>query len=50
MGNIILIALVLMLFWGLAAWPYSRTGGNYPSGVFGILLLVLIFALLSCRV
>ncbi len=40
---IILVILILAL---LPAWPYSRGWGYYPSGGFGLLLLILVLLLL----
>ena len=33
----------------IPAWPYSRSWGFYPSGLVGILLIVLIVMALSGR-
>jgi hypothetical protein len=44
----LLLLLVLLLVIGLfPAWPYSVGWGYYPSGGFGILLLVLLFIVLA---
>jgi len=42
MSTILLIILVLALLAALPAWPYSRGWGYFPSGLLGLLLLVLI--------
>ena len=42
MGLVLLILLVLLLLGGLPAWPYSRTWGYGPSGIVGILLIILV--------
>jgi hypothetical protein len=47
MGLILLILLILLLFGGLPAWPYSRNWGYGPSGVMGLLVVVLVVLLLS---
>lgn len=44
---ILLFVLILLLFGALPTWPYSRSWGYYPSGGFGLLLLVLIVVLLA---
>jgi hypothetical protein len=46
MSTILLVILVLALFAALPAWPYSRGWGYFPSGLLGLLLLVLILAYL----
>jgi uncharacterized protein DUF3309 len=46
----LIILLILLLFALLPAWPYSAGWGYYPSGGFGlILLIVIIFLLLDRR-
>jgi hypothetical protein len=46
----ILIILVIILAIGSApAWPYSRGWGYYPSGLLGLILLILIILALTGR-
>jgi hypothetical protein len=45
MGLILLIILVLLLLGALPAWPYSRSWGFAPSGLVGLLLVVLLVIL-----
>jgi hypothetical protein len=45
LGTILLIILILLLLGAIPAWPYSRGWGYAPSGVFFVLLIVLIIAL-----
>jgi hypothetical protein len=49
MGTIILIVLVLLLIGALPAWPHSRNWGYAPSGVAGLIVLILLFMLLTGR-
>lgn len=49
MGTIILIILVLLLIGALPAWPHSRNWGYAPSGLAGIIVLVLLVMLLTGR-
>ncbi|MYN11113.1 DUF3309 domain-containing protein [Pseudoduganella aquatica] len=49
MGTIILIVLVLLLIGALPAWPHSRNWGYAPSGVTGLIVLVLLFMLITGR-
>jgi Protein of unknown function (DUF3309) len=46
----ILIILVIILAIGSApAWPYSRGWGYYPSGLLGLILLILILLAITGR-
>jgi hypothetical protein len=49
MGTIILIILILALVGALPTWPHSRNWGYGPSGVAGLVVLVLIVLLLTGR-
>ncbi|CAB3924659.1 hypothetical protein LMG26846_05928 [Achromobacter insuavis] len=49
MSTILLIILILLLVGAVPAWPYSRSWGYYPSGLLGIVLIVLIVLLLTGR-
>jgi hypothetical protein len=48
--TILIIILVLALVGALPAWPYSRGWGYYPSGIAGIVVLILIVLLLMGRI
>ena len=46
----LLLALVIaLLILSLPAWPYSVAWGYYPSGGFGLLLLIVLLVLLTRR-
>lgn len=49
MGTILLIVLVLVLIGAFPAWPHSRKWGYGPSGVTGLIVIVLILMLLTGR-
>lgn len=49
MSTILLIVLILLIIGAVPAWPYSRGWGYYPSGLLGIVLIVLIVLLLTGR-
>lgn len=49
LGTILLIVLVLVLIGAIPAWPHSRSWGYAPSGVIGLLVLVLVVLLLTGR-
>lgn len=40
--TLMFIVLVLLLVGAVPAWPYSRGWGYVPSGVIGVLVLVLL--------
>jgi hypothetical protein len=46
-GTILLIVLILLLLGAVPAWPYSRNWGYYPSGLLGILLVVVVVLMLT---
>lgn len=46
MGLILLIILILLLVGGLPSWPYSRGWGYGPSGVLGLLLVIVLVLIL----
>ena len=49
-GMILLIILILLLVGALPTWPYSGTWGYYPSGIAGLVVLVLIIMLVMGRI
>lgn len=49
LGTILLIVLILALIGALPSWPYSRGWGYFPSGIVGVIVLVLIVLLLMGR-
>ena len=46
LGTIIIILLVLLLIGAIPAWPYSRSWGAYPSGILGVVLVIVIILVL----
>lgn len=49
MATILLIVLVLLVLGALPTWPYSRNWGYAPSGVAGLIVVVLLILLLTGR-
>lgn len=47
LATILLLIIVLILLGALPSWPYSRSWGYGPSGIVGILLVVLVIVLLT---
>lgn len=50
MLTILVIIAVLMLLGAVPAWPHSRNWGYGPSGIVGVVVLVLVILLLTGRV
>jgi hypothetical protein len=50
LGTILLILLILVLIGAIPAWPYSRGWGYGPSGIVGLIVVVLIVLLLMGRI
>jgi hypothetical protein len=46
MTTLLLIILVLALLAALPTWPYSRGWGYFPSGLLGLLLIIMLLVFL----
>jgi hypothetical protein len=49
LGTILLIVLILVLVGALPSWPYSSGWGYGPSGIAGLVVIILIILLLTGR-
>ena len=49
-GTILLIVLVLLLLGAIPTWPHSRSWGYAPSGIIGLVVLVLVILLVMGRI
>lgn len=49
MSTLLLVILVLLLLGVAPAWPHSRSWGYGPSGIVGILVVILLIMLLTGR-
>lgn len=49
MITVLIVIFLLMALGSLPSWPYSSGWGYYPSGGFGLILLILIVLALSGR-
>jgi hypothetical protein len=45
--TILLIIVVLMLIGAIPSWPHSRAWGYGPSGILGVILVVIVIILLT---
>ncbi len=50
MSLLLILLLVILLLGVLPTWPYSREWGPYPSGFFGLLVVILVILLLTGRI
>ena len=49
LSTLLLIVLVLFLVGALPTWPHSKSWGYGPSGISGLLLVILVVLLLTGR-
>ncbi len=49
LGTILLIVLILILIGVIPAWPHARSWGYAPSGIVGLILVVVIVLFLLGR-
>jgi len=49
MNIVLLIILIVVLLGVLPTWPYSSGWGYYPSGIIGIIIVVLLIMALTGR-
>lgn len=49
MSLILIIILVLLLLGAVPAWPHSRSWGYGPSGVLGLILVIILVMALTGR-
>lgn len=47
---VLIVVLVALLFGAAPAWPYSREWGYYPSGLLGVVLVVVLILALTGRI
>jgi hypothetical protein len=50
MTTIIVIILILLLIGAIPSWPYSRNWGYGPSGLLGVVVVILLVLILMGRV
>jgi hypothetical protein len=50
LGTLLLIIVILLLIGAIPSWPYSRSWGYAPSGVVGVVLVVVLVLLLAGRI
>lgn len=50
LGTILLVVLVLILIGVIPAWPHSRGWGYAPTGIVGLILVILLVLFLLGRI
>ena len=48
--TLLVIILILILIGSVPTWPYSRGWGYGPSGILGVIVIVLLILLLTNRI
>jgi hypothetical protein len=49
-STLLFIILIVLLIGALPTWPYSQGWGYYPSGLLGVILLIVLILVLLGRV
>ena len=49
MSKIVIVVLILLLVGALPSWGYSRSWGYFPSGLLGLVLVIVIILFLLGR-
>ncbi|MFE0753099.1 DUF3309 family protein [Inquilinus sp. NPDC058860] len=50
MGTILLVILIILLIGAFPSWPYSSGWGYGPSGILGVIVIVLLILVLMGRI
>jgi hypothetical protein len=50
MGTILIVILVLLLIGALPTWGHSRSWGRGPSGILGLILVIVLILFLMGRI
>ena len=50
LGALLLIVAVLLLIGAIPSWPYSRSWGYGPSGVLGVVVLIVVLLVVMGRI
>jgi hypothetical protein len=50
LSTILLVVLVLLLLGAIPSWPYSRSWGYGPSGILGVVVIVVLVLALAGHV
>jgi hypothetical protein len=50
LSTVLLVVLILLLVGAIPSWPHSRSWGYGPSGILGVVLVVVLVLALTGRV
>lgn len=50
MGTLLLIVVILLLIGSVPSWPHSKNWGYGPSGVLGVVVLVIVLLVVMGRI
>jgi hypothetical protein len=50
LSTVLLVVLILLLVGAIPSWPHSRSWGYGPSGILGVVLVVVLILALTGRV
>jgi len=48
-STVLIVVLVILLIGAVPTWPYSRSWGYYPSGLIGLVMLIVLLLFLTGR-
>jgi Protein of unknown function (DUF3309) len=46
-GTLLIVVLLILLLGAWPSWPYSRSWGYFPSGGFGLVLIVVLVLVMA---
>ena len=50
LGTLLLIIVILLMIGAVPSWPYSKSWGYGPSGVLGVVVLVVVLLVVMGRI
>jgi hypothetical protein len=50
LGTLLLVVVILLLIGAIPSWPYSRSWGYGPSGVLGVVVLIVVLLVVMGRI
>jgi hypothetical protein len=50
LGTLLLVVVILLLIGAIPSWPHSRNWGYAPSGVLGVVVLVVVLLVVMGRI